>query len=308
MVDVDTLLGDHKTRYFGDGHKRTSYSINHDQNNQAYGTITQSGVWSNKSDKVIQPHLSTLDGIVLASLAAEGYLKEQYEVCEGFYLSQFSVKSGRKPIEDLNRVPIVVQKSSFNGDKASFTVSVLDMTVNLVFKRIDTYTAKDNKPAAEAKDYLSNHLKDIHHHIYDVNFLDALDIADKCSIFCKANKAIRHVSNYKGISSQLSNSYSLLELLIIFSQMAEMLAYYADDIDRRYSETLWMKNVSAELVEPIPDGELALLGKITKNKLLDMKGKDWKLFEMSGTDTQNRVRISSKIAHQLPSSEMLNNA
>lgn len=27
MVDVDTLLGDHKTRYFGDGHKRTSYSI-----------------------------------------------------------------------------------------------------------------------------------------------------------------------------------------------------------------------------------------------------------------------------------------
>lgn len=69
-----------------------------------------------------------------------------------------------------------------------------------------------------------------------------------------------------------------------------------------------MKNVSAELVEPIPDGELALLGKITKNKLLDMKGKDWKLFEMSGTDTQNRVRISSKIAHQLPSSEMLNNA
>ncbi|WP_231227050.1 hypothetical protein [Streptococcus equi] len=45
--------------------------MNHDQNNQAYGTITQSGVWSNKSDKVIQPHLSTLDGIVLASLAAE---------------------------------------------------------------------------------------------------------------------------------------------------------------------------------------------------------------------------------------------
>lgn len=115
MVDVDTLLGDHKTRYFGDGHKRTSYSINRDQNNQAYGTITQSGVWSNKSDKVIQPHLSTLDGIVLASLAAEGYLKEQYEACEDFYLSKFSVKSGRKPIEDLNRVPIVVQKALSMG-------------------------------------------------------------------------------------------------------------------------------------------------------------------------------------------------
>ncbi|WP_231195814.1 hypothetical protein [Streptococcus equi] len=51
---------------------------------------TQSGVCGQiKSDKVIQPHLSTLDGIVLASLAAERYLKEQYEACEDFYLSQF---------------------------------------------------------------------------------------------------------------------------------------------------------------------------------------------------------------------------
>lgn len=109
---------------------------------------------------------------------------------------------------------------------------------------------------------------------------------------------------YKGISSNLSKNYSLLELLIIFSQMAEMLAYHADDINRECSETLWMKNVSAEISELIPNGELELLGKITKNKLLDMKGKNWKIFEMSGTDTQSRIKISSKIAHQLPESDV----
>lgn len=65
-----------------------------------------------------------------------------------------------------------------------------------------------------------------------------------------------------------------------------------------------MKNVSAEISELIPNGELELLGKITKNKLLDMKGKNWKIFEMSGTDTQSRIKISSKIAHQLPESDV----
>lgn len=154
------------------------------------------------------------------------------------------------------------------------------------------------------KDYLQNHLKDIHHNIYDVSFLETLDTADKCSIFCKTNKVIGKNKEYKGISSNLSKNYSLLELLIIFSQMAEMLAYHADDINRECSETLWMKNVSAEISELIPNGELELLGKITKNKLLDMKGKNWKIFEMSGTDTQSRIKISSKIAHQLPESDV----
>ena len=66
---------------------------------------------------------------------------------------------------------------------------------------------------------------------------------------------------------------SILELLLVFSQMAEMLAYHADDIDRECSETLWMKNVKAELSQSIPNDEISLIGKITKNKLLDMKGK-----------------------------------
>ena len=74
MIDVDTLLGDHRSRYFGDGHKRTNYSISEFNENTAYGEIIQSGLWSNKSDKVIQPHLSTLDGVILSCLFAEKYL------------------------------------------------------------------------------------------------------------------------------------------------------------------------------------------------------------------------------------------
>jgi hypothetical protein len=82
--------------------------------------------------------------------------------------------------------------------------------------------------------------------------------------------------------------------------MAQMLAYHTDDIDRECSETLWMKNVSAQVSEPISNGLLELSGNITKNKQLKLKGKDWKIYQMIGTDAQNRINISCKIAHQLP--------
>lgn len=303
MIDVDTLLGDHRTRYFGDGHKRTNYEIVFEENeNQFYGVITQSGLWSNKSDKTVQPHLSTLDGVILASLLAERYLEAEKEVPENFYLSKFTIKSGMKPIENLNKVPVILSKKYLDKDGAKFNISVLDMKVEIKFQRFTVFSRETYTENTDKKEYLPNHLKDIHHNIYDINFLETLDTADRCYIFCKTNKVIDKNNKYKGVSSNFSINYSLLELLIIFSQMAEMLAYHADDIDRECSETLWMKNVTAEISELIPNGELEFLGKITKNKLLDMKGKDWKIFEMSGTDTQNRIKISSKIAHQLPES------
>ncbi|MGT2750538.1 AvrD family protein [Streptococcus orisasini] len=302
MIDVDTLLGDHRTRYFGDGHKKTSYSIGDLVNGRAYGKITHEDLWSKKQNKEIQPHLSTLDGVILASLVAEKYLSQHEYSVENFYLMNFEIKSGMKPIEDLEKVLINLKKAEVNSNKAFFEVSVLDMKVKVTFRLL--YKSYEvTYDSMKSKNYLSNHLKDVKHNVYDVSFLETLDTADKCSIYCKANKISNQYTSYSGISSSYIENYSILELLIIFSQMAEMLAYHVDDIDRECSETLWMKNVSAELTDPIPSDEIALLGKITKSKSLDMKGKNWKIFEMSGTDTKNRIKISSKIAHQLPESE-----
>ena len=302
MIDVDTLLGDHRSRYFGDGHKRTNYSISEFNENTAYGEIIQSGLWSNKSDKVIQPHLSTLDGVILSCLFAEKYLELQNMPFENFYLFKFEIKSGMKPIENLEKIPMNLKNVKFDKRKVTFYVLVLDMKVKIGLENFE-FNYQVKKKLNNLSDYLPNHLKDTKHNIYDISFLDTLDIADRCSIFCKANKVTGEEKYYKGIASNFSASYSILELLIIFSQMAEMLAYHADDVDRECSETLWMKNVKAEVSQPILDDEISLIGKITKNKLLDMKGKDWKIFEMSGTDTKNRVKISSKIAHQLPIKE-----
>lgn len=306
MTDVDTLLGNHETRYFGEGHKRTDYNVK-EEGEQFYGEIKHRGMWSNKSERNIQPHLSTLDGVILSSILAEKVLENGGVVVSDLFLSKFEIKSGMKPIEDLNRIPIKIKESEFIEGKAIFHILVLDMKIKIEFQEIKS-SNNHRKLESDSKAYLSEHLKYIHHNIYDISFLETLDTSDKCSIFCKANRTLDENNVYRGISSNVYPMYSLLELLIIFSQMAEMLAYHADSISRECSETLWMKNVEAEIINPIPNGEIELIGKIRKNKLLDMKGKNWKIFEMSGIDVKNRVHISSKIAHQLPDLEVLENA
>lgn len=70
MENVDALLGDHRQRYFGDGHKRTLYGVS-EINHNLFGSISHSGTWSSKSQQEVQPHLSTLDGVILACLLAE---------------------------------------------------------------------------------------------------------------------------------------------------------------------------------------------------------------------------------------------
>ena len=298
MATVDALLGDHRQRYFGDGHKRTLYNVV-EIDDTLFGSITHSGTWSSKSQQEVQPHLSTLDGVILASLLAEKYLEGIGELPNHYFLTKFEIKSGMKPIENLNQIPLVLKSSITENDETVFKITVLDMKVSVTFRKIES---PEEVVGGEGvfEGFISNHLKNIQHEIYDISFLDTLDTADKCSIFCKANRGEIQLVDYKGISANFANCYSLLELLIVFSQMAEMLAYHADNIDRDCSQTLWMKNVTAELAHPIPVDEIELLGKIRKNKLIDMKGHNWKIFEMSGADTKNRICISSKIAHQLP--------
>ena len=104
---------------------------------------------------------------------------------------------------------------------------------------------------------------------------------------------------YSGVGSLEKNYYSLLELLIIFSQMAEMLAYHIEEISREESNTMWMKQVSADLNSPILNGVVELSGSVSKNRLLKIREEHWKVYEMSGYDIDHKVVFKSKIAQKL---------
>ena len=173
-----------------------------------------------------------------------------------------------------------------------FDCLVMDMKVCLGYQLLE---CMENVVAIgeQGRDFLSTHLRDRQHDIYDVEFSDS-------SISCKAEQVLIKDIEYSGVGSLEQNYYSLLELLIIFSQMAEMLAYHIEEISREESNTMWMKQVSADLDSPILNGVVELSGSVSKNRLLKIREEHWKVYEMSGYDVDHKVVFKSKIAQKLP--------
>ena len=68
---------------------------------EGVGSLHQEGLWSSKQSEIIQQHLSTLDGIVLAHLFGSEILKRMGVSLNQYRLSHFEIKSGIKAIEEL---------------------------------------------------------------------------------------------------------------------------------------------------------------------------------------------------------------
>lgn len=292
MLTVDYLLGDNRNRYFGRGHKRTTYEVKLKNILEGVGSLHQEGLWSSKQSEIVQQHLSTLDGIVLAHLFGSEILKRMGVNLNQYRLSHFEIKSGIKAIEELVNLRLELQNFKMTNQVIEFDCLVMDMKVCLGYQLLE---CMENVVAIgeQGRDFLSTHLRDRQHDIYDVEFSDS-------SISCKAEQVLIKDIEYSGVGSLEQNYYSLLELLIIFSQMAEMLAYHIEEISREESNTMWMKQVSADLDSPILNGVVELSGSVSKNRLLKIREEHWKVYEMSGYDVDHKVVFKSKIAQKLP--------
>ncbi|MDR3107073.1 MAG: hypothetical protein LBU05_02575 [Bifidobacteriaceae bacterium] len=77
FLDVDQVLGDAETRYFGLGHTRVRYAfVDHRLTRSATVSAAVQGSWSEKAAGEAAPHASTLDALLLSTHLAERYFAE----------------------------------------------------------------------------------------------------------------------------------------------------------------------------------------------------------------------------------------
>ena len=293
---ADDILGDFEKRYFGAGHKRTNYKLKEGSECEK-AEITHTSNWSEKKGCLIKPHLSTVDGIILSVMYVEKYMIDnmKFDVLDDMFLYSFEIKSGTCAIEDLKDISIKIRNEKILSSEADFEVSVEGMIVRLRFRKVSVQSIYDECSKEQKKyNYISEHLKGIKHNIFGIEI-------DGDEITCTVSREKVDDYSYTGIGSILSKSMSILEWLIVFSQMGQILAYDIDSIDRQNSETLWMKNVKAEIVNPVEyKGNISVSGGVTKKSLLNIKSDNWRIFEMAGSSADGNVRFQGKIAHILP--------
>ncbi|MFD1901177.1 AvrD family protein [Enterococcus termitis] len=296
-----------ETRYFGAGHKNTEYSLVEGVETNGSGSelvvvaqINQSCSWSVKDGESQKPHLSTVDGLILAVLAAESYLcKYHPEInLEDLYLSSFEIKAGVVPVEDLRRIPMNIEKVIIHEESQRFTVFILGMRISVELRAIKVAAAhKHNKE--QAVNYMADHLKHVRHDIQNI------DIYNGKEMMCEVTRATSCKLAYSGIGSKVSKAMSLIEWLIIFSQMSQIVAYNFDDIERKYSDTFWMRLAKAEMDEPMSYSaeQILVSGGINKTQIISMNNENWRTFNMAGETADSNVRFTGKLAHKVPNKE-----
>ncbi len=302
---IDKVLGNFEERYFGAGHKRSVYSLykafeTDEDNYQGSASIELGSSWSEKNGEQIRPHLSTIDGVVLAALLAEKYLEEKHPeiATKEMFLSMFEIKAGGNPIEDLQNITLSIKKVSVEAEIFNFKIDILGMKVNLKIRKIENnYTDLEQIASSDSSDrgYIAYHLKDIRHDIDNINFLN------QNNLFCDFIRGEEMQTNYSGLSCNFSKSISALEWLVVFSQMGQLVAYNYDFIDRRESHNLWMRWVKAELKSPyFYEEPILMTGEIVKASLLNRGEDKWRTFDVAGSTIDNNVKFEGKMAHKLP--------
>lgn len=266
---VDKILGNYDERYFGLGHKQTTYSEifdihETDGNFIGYVALHQDSCWSKKKNVVATPHLSSLDGIVLAVLMVEKYLEKMapWLSLETLLVESFEIKAGATPIEDLNRIPVKLKKMNQDKEAYTATIHILSMKINLSLRQYDLdLVVPENESNIS---YVATHLKSMTHDLTNI------DLLSEKYANCDVVRECISKPSYSGVSSC-------------------------------YSDTLWMRTIKAEIKKPLPYTEpLLVIGEIVKSTSLKRGEDEWRILEMQGGTIGQDVIFSGNIAHKIP--------
>lgn len=307
-MNIETLLGDAYYRYFGHGHKKSIYQIKNISNLEKFETIyvlnaniSHSGNWSEKAKEILVPHLSTIDAIILSMLLIENYLNRKYKYisCESLLLTEFEIKASKVPVHDLNNLKLAIMREEIDVIKKQFTfvTDIQGMKVTLSLKAVNSVLNIKEDGDEDKINFISNHLKSYYHNISNIRFSSN----SKVSAMINANSL--NSQNFCGIQSNHVSNLSLIECLLIFSQMCQVLAYNHDSMDREDTNNLWMRSIKAEIIDVAlcvnRENSLMVHGIIDKAKRIKKSEEEWRTFHMSGiTDCQN-IRFSGRVAHKI---------
>ncbi|ADA64923.1 AvrD family protein [Lactococcus lactis] len=298
---VDKYLGLYEQRYFGAGHKRTKYSILDsyisDEQFVMSAKIEQEGVWSQKGQSKKKQHLSTVDGIILSGMLVEKYLEITCENCSDWMLQSFEVHAASNPVEDVNHIVLYLDFDKSSLLEKRYAVNVSGMRVDLSFEQIKI----EEQTNHGQQNYFSSHLKNSMLDLTDIHFIsDDLVEAD--------TQWMHQKMEYSGLGSAHTNEISLLEWLISFSQLCELMVYNHDKVSREESENLWMRSVKAEINISslgLPNLEtIHSFGKIDKAKIITKGGNSWSMLNVTTGTSDNQVLFTAKVAHILPSASI----
>jgi len=328
---IDDLLGPAKQRFFGDGYKRVDHRLTGllsrvDERDRhivsAAAAVGYPPDWSTKSgsNSELRPHLSTVDALVFAAQLGECCLALVLGLDEGArrraWLRSFDMKAGAAPQERLHDIPV---EAAYSGTEPSRHVlgghcSVVVCTVGGMRVRceiehempvcgpagIDSWAAFPDVESILGPASTRYYGMGYRTHTHVFNRLSVAAGTSRVDAGLRVERGAGAGAFLEGLCGIYQPSLAMVDSLVVLAQLAQVLMYQIDDVDRSRSNTLWMRRVSMTADAPvIPLARIMpTFVEAARSNLVSFGGGTWRTVEFFGGFPGCAGKAS--LAHALP--------
>lgn len=323
---IDDYLGPAETRFFGHGYRRAQYRVADitttpadcaDAGVRATVTVEYPRDWSVKETDVdLRPHLSTVDMLVLGVQFSELHLAQAYGLDEisrrTAWLRRVTLRAGSAPQEDLVGLAgaAKLRETKPVSDAPNLFVSVYDCRIGQMQARCEiehqivhradrakSYESIEEALGPAESRYYGDGFKARQQHIEDVR-VDMATLQSSATVRIESTEQGHAATG--GIDGRYHPSLSMIDCFVVNLQMAQVLMYEMDSVQRQDSNTLWMLRTVLDATRPHrPCTEpLEARASISRKHLLPLRGGTWRNVDIVGDC--GGVSLRASFAHELP--------
>lgn len=312
------LLGPPSGRYFGRGYRAVTRALTATTFDEVSETFSATGElvypasWSIKSSGTLVPHLSSIDTLTLAVAATCDALLSAYRLdpadLDAAWLRDIRIVAGAQPDEDLARVSVSVRlHPGLAPDDGETPYIAADFAVGSLRGRLGLCLPYLPGPRTGARPVSSGDPTRLYHHTFADHRVDAEDlcIASDCtSIRGRARVSVElPVRSAHGLESAFGPTVSFVDGLVGAAQLAQILLYRLDDVDRSRSNTLWMRKLHLTANTPVRPIAEPLSAEMSVRRVSEvrMAGARWRSADLTLNDFGG-ISGGCLLAHALPES------
>jgi avirulence D protein (AvrD) len=311
---IDDHLGAATGRFFGEGFKRIGHRVENvridGRTIAAAADLYYPGDWSRKAGGGQRPHLSSVDALILATQLAEAHLTHTRGLTPAMRrtmrLLSFEMRGGGVPQEELAALGIGAQLSTEQDGSSTYScrIGTIAVTCEIAhgpaprFAAAGSYRTLADVLGSPASRYYGDGYRRRSQRISSVRVA-----ADGRSIAAMVDLSSPHPSD-AGLGGAFEPAASMVDALVCLAQLAQVLAYRLDGIDRGSSRTLWMRRLRQ--VSPAPHAArrpMRAALALTRTSLVPLDGAVWRTLDVAGAF--GGIDVRSSIAHELPAEARL---
>src|SRR6266550_1825416 len=312
--DIDELLGCAEGRFFGAGHRKVTHTVGSlaartDDNNvdhvQGKATIDYPADWSVKGRASgLRLHLSSIDALVLAAHLAEYHLAQNCRLDADqrrrAWLRSVTMTAGTAPQLELTDFDIRARVG-----RAEPTLPSIDDNVSIVDCRIGPMKVRC----------------EVEHEAGIRAVPEAVELCSVGSGYQQTGREIRAVradravgcveglvkvvypaggKHADGLGAAYLPALTPVDALVVSAQLAQVLLYGMDDVDRGHTDTMWLRRLTMTLptpYQPITNAFTASMSAL-KSRLVTLDGNTWRTADVVA-DLLG-IHVLASIAHTLP--------